>query len=143
MNKALRTGCPACSGTGQVTFIRSGAWLNKHCPGENGPTDVDSSPLTHELDNYYKKRKARVEYKNPGEPISRGQEFHFIAELESVASHWWALFVLVIDDGQESEDQMVRFKWRDSRTTPTWGDAEYHQEELGKLGKRIADWLWP
>ena len=142
MNEPLRTGCPACGGTGRVSFLRSGAWLNQHCPGANGPVDVDSSPQTHELDNFFKQRKARIEYKHPDEQITRGQEFHFLAELESVQPSWWALLVLVIDEGQTSPDDVVRFKWRDSRRRPRWGEDEFVTESLDELGARIAGWLW-
>jgi hypothetical protein len=63
--------------------------------------------MTHELDNYRAKRKARIEYKHQGEAHRFGQELHHQAELESVSPEWHGLFVLVVDDGQTGAQDEV------------------------------------
>lgn len=143
-NDPLRLGCPCCAGTGQVSYLRGGAWLNQRCPGKNGPVDDDGSPLTHELDNYFGKRKARIEYKRPNESVRDGQEYHFRAELESTAPPWETLLVLILDEGQGDDTEPVRFQWRSSsRARLTWDDALSHTDTIGSLGDRISAWLWP
>src|SRR5581483_11441745 len=99
-NAPLRVGCPVCSGTGHVTYLRSGEWLNQWCPGLNGPCDDDSRPNSHGLDNSAACRKARIEYKRPGETISRGQDIHLASELRSIRADWKAIIVLITDEGQ-------------------------------------------
>lgn len=143
-NAPLHVGCPVCSGSGQVSWLRSGEWLNRHCPGKNGPVDVDSSPFSHELDNYFKRRKLRVEYKHPGESVSPGQEYHCLAELESTAPTWRTLLVVVFDEGQAGADDPIRFKWRTSdKPRQDWADLGWNDPiPVGELGKRIAAWLW-
>lgn len=139
-NAPLRVGCPVCSGTGQVSWLRSGAWINEHCPGRNGPVDVDSSPFTHELDNYRDKRKARIEYKRPDEPIKEGQLKHFKAELRSVKDDWYSSVIVVVDEGQQRPDDPITY-FALHRNDLRWGDAQV--ETVGVLGKKIAELVWP
>jgi hypothetical protein len=144
MNRPLSTSCPCCSGTGKVSWLRSGAWINEHCPGRNGPCDVDNSTSTHELDNYHAKRKARIEYKRPGEPVPAGQEYHVRAELESTREDWKNVLVIIRDDGQLDGGDEIEFSWRVSGSSfVTWDDLRWHKDTVENLGRRIAKFLWP
>lgn len=140
-SEPLRTGCPTCAGSGSASFLRKGAWLNVHCPKKNGPSDSDDSPSAHVLDNYWRQRKVRIEYKRHDEPVDGGQEYHIRAELESARDEWDAVYLLVVDTGQTSADQRVMYCWRwNKKSTRTWGD--WRNSSIDELGKRIAEWLW-
>jgi hypothetical protein len=96
------------------------------------------------MDNYFAKRKFKIEYKRPGEGILPGAEFHFRSELESTHPDWKTLLVLVLDEGQNSESESVKYKWRiSSRPIETWAEAGFLQDTLGGLGHRIVAWVWP
>lgn len=127
-----------------MSWLRSGQWINKHCPERNGPCDVDHSFSTHELDNWGAKRKARIEYKREGERVPRGQDLHIRAELESTRSDWKNLFVLVIDEGQDAPANAVKFYWRISgQNFESFAELQQRMDSADGLGRRIAAWLWP
>jgi len=118
-------------------------WFNARLPKRNGPLDVDSSPMSVELDNYELRRLLRIEYKRPHEPIPHGQYRHFRAELESTRDDWWKFFVLVIDKGQTKPTELVEWGFRTSRfpkELKNWSVTR--QTTIEQLANRISLWLW-
>lgn len=141
-NEPLRT-CPLCSGTGRPSFVRSGKWLNPHCPGKNGPIDADDYPDGHELDCTKEKSFFRVEYKRPKEAMHLGQLYHFQAFHALARPEWTVLFLVVVDEGQSDAGAPVRFRWltskRQWRPLEQW---EEHRTTLDALGRGIGKWVW-
>lgn len=142
-NRHLITGCPTCAGTGKASYLRSGVWLNSRCPGRNGPQDVDSSPMTHELDHLAAKRKVRIEYKRgASDQLPDGQERHLLAELRSTRPDWKLVIILVYDKGQRSETDRVVWRWKTSSADHmTW--KEQNESTIAELGDRLVAFLWP
>jgi hypothetical protein len=141
-NRPLRT-CPTCSGSGHPSYVRSGDWLNRWCPGKNGPVDADDYPQGHELDCTNRRGLARVEYKRRGELMLPGQAFHFRALHACVGNEWLWLFLVVMDEGQTGPEAQVRFRWLSSRQP--WADPATwpeHRTTLDALGRGIALWMW-
>lgn len=143
-NAPLRRGCPLCSGTGTVAYVRHAQWLNDHCTDRNGPLDSDDYPDGVEVDFLARRRWARVEFKHAREPMRHGQITHLAALHQGMsASGWDVLLLVVYDEGQQEAGAQVRFRWTSSQsawTAPeTWPE---HLTTLDALGRSIADWMW-
>ena len=141
-NRPLRV-CPSCGGGGSPSYVRSGAWLNAHCPGANGPLDTDDYPDGHEVDCAATGRWARVEYKRPRETMLGGQAKHLEVLHRAWRPEWTLLLLVVEDDGQSSDGAPVSFRWRTSRQP--WRDPamwSVHRTTLSALGKSVAAWVW-
>jgi hypothetical protein len=141
-NAPLR-GCPMCGRAGGFSFVRSGSWLNRHCPDANGPVDADDYPDGHEVDSLARRRWARVEYKRPHEPVPVGQGAHLRALHDMAANGWEVLLLLVWDEGQRDGGAQVRFAWCSSRAQ--WhapADWPEHRTTLEALGRSVAAWVW-
>lgn len=140
-NRPLRV-CPVCA-TGHPTLLRSGAWLNDHCPKLNGPMDADDFPEGHELDNWTNWTFCRCEYKRPGEEMLPGQIHHLRFLDEAVRQGVSVLLVLVSDEGQQDVGQQVAFRWLTNRQG--WRhprDWPEHRTVIDALGREIADWVY-
>jgi hypothetical protein len=135
--------CPTCGGKGYPSYLRSNMWFNARLPARNGPLDVDSSPMSVELDNYDLRRLLRIEYKRPHEEIPIGQYRHFRAELESTRDDWWKFFLLVEDKGQSKPSDLVAWGFRTSRYPKNLkGWSVTRQTTIEQLANRISLWLW-
>lgn len=135
--------CPLCGSDKRPSYVRCGAWLNKHCPQANGPVDADDYPAGLELDFLARRRWARLEIKRPGENVPVGQATHLRA-LHGMASNGWdVLLLLVWDEGQSEDGEQVRFSWcwsrREWEAPQAWRE---HRTTLEALGMSIASWVW-
>ena len=132
-----------CGGTGYPSYLRSNKWFNARLPANNGPLDVDNSPMCVELDNYELRRMLRIEYKRAREQIPLGQIKHFRSELYSTRDDWWKFLLLVIDKGQTKPHEMVEWGFRTSRAPQDFkGWSATRQTTIEQLANRISLWLW-
>lgn len=126
-----------------MSFVRAGAWLNRHCPGANGPLDADDYPDGLEVDCLARRRWSRLETKHPGESMLAGQVGHLYAMHQMSASGWEVLLLVVYDEGQRDAGAQVRFTWHSSKAQ--WVDPRRwpeHRTTLDALGRSVASWVW-